>query len=74
MKCPFRDPLVWSLGGEVSTQRGEIDWYDPVKGYGYILTEDGERALLHVTCLRAAGYLIARKGAVIEFEALRRPD
>ena len=65
--------LVSYLGGQVTSESGVIDWYDPHKGYGYIRTKNGEEALLHVTCLRAAGYLIAKKGACIEFEALRRP-
>ena len=34
--------------------------------------DDGERALLHITCLRAGGYRDANVGAQVEFMALRR--
>jgi cold shock CspA family protein len=57
----------------VEPRSGIIESFDRKKGYGYIRMEDGERALLHVTCLRASGYRHARAGERVEFEALRRP-
>lgn len=52
---------------------GTIEDYDSGKGYGYIQMENGERALLHVTCLRAGGFKTPpRTGTFVRFEAIRR--
>ena len=51
---------------------GIVESFDRTKGYGYIRMEDDERALLHITCLRASGYQNGPVGANIEFMAVRR--
>ena len=61
------------VGINIEPRSGIVESYDRTKGYGYIQMEDGERALLHVTCLRANGFRHAHAGARIEFMAMRRP-
>jgi cold shock protein len=44
---------------------GSIKWFDPSKGFGFVVP-DGEQlpeALLHVSCLRSAGFETAYEGA-----------
>src|SRR6476646_6410873 len=61
---------------EGSTQRGEeaapdvfevsgsVKWFDPARGYGFIVPDENlPDVLLHVTCLRHGGYQIAYEGA-----------
>ncbi len=43
---------------------GTVKWFDPSKGYGFIVPDNGlADVLLHVTCLRAGGYQVAYEGA-----------
>lgn len=57
---------------------GRIKWFDPGKGYGFIvpdapdLTETRD-VLLHVTCLRDAGHETIGEGAPITCDCVRRP-
>jgi cold shock CspA family protein len=60
------------MGISIEPRSGIVASFDGKKGYGYIEMDGGERALLHVTCLRASGYRHAKKGASIEFLAMRR--
>ena len=60
------------MGMNIEARSGFVESFDRNKGYGYIQMEDGERALLHITCLRAGGYRDANVGAQVEFMALRR--
>ena len=60
------------MGLEAEPRSGVVESYDDKKGYGYILMENEDRALLHVTCLRACGYRHARVGAHVEFLAVHR--
>ena len=53
---------------------GTVKWFDPSKGFGFIIPDNGlADVLLHVTCLRAGGYQVAYEGARLHCEVLRRP-
>jgi CspA family cold shock protein len=59
---------------EVVEISGAIKWFDPSKGYGFIVDDEGgPDVLLHVTCLRAGGYQTAYEGARVHCEVIRRP-
>ena len=53
---------------------GSVKWFDPSKGYGFIVPdEDLPDVLLHVTCLRHSGLQTAREGARTVCEVMRSP-
>lgn len=57
---------------EVLTIRGVVKWFDPTKGYGFIIPSNGQGdILIHSTCLREAGRSTAREGATIECQVVR---
>lgn len=62
------------FGVDVFEVTGRIKWFDPGKGYGFIVPDKGlEDALLHVTCLRAGGYQTAYEDARVHCLAQKRP-
>lgn len=70
--CSDLQPLHQELN--VFEVTGTVKWFDASKGYGFIVDDHGGREiLLHVTCLRTAGYQTAYEGARIHCEVLRRP-
>jgi CspA family cold shock protein len=57
---------------------GRIKWFDPGKGYGFIVPDDPDKTdlkdvLLHVTSLRDSGRESALEGALIVCDVVRRP-
>ncbi len=52
---------------------GKVKWFDPIKGYGFIMPESEEfgDVLLHITCLRCAGRVDAPEGTTIKCEAVK---
>jgi cold shock protein len=51
---------------------GSVKWFDPSKGYGFIVPdEDLPDVLLHVTCLRRGGFQTACEGARMVCEVVR---
>lgn len=61
-------------GDEILTMRGIVKWFDPTKGYGFIISGDGAGdILIHSSCLRSAGRSTAREGATVECEVIRGP-
>jgi CspA family cold shock protein len=50
---------------------GSVKWFDPSKGYGFIVPdEDLPDVLLHVTCLRHGGFQTACEGARVLCEVV----
>lgn len=57
---------------------GRVKWFDPGKGYGFIVPDDPGKTglkdvLLHVTSLRQTGRESALEGSIIVCDAVRRP-
>jgi CspA family cold shock protein len=57
---------------------GRVKWFDPGKGYGFIVPDDPDQTglkdvLLHVTSLRHFGHENALEGSIIICDAVRRP-
>jgi len=58
---------------ESFTVTGVVKWFDPAKGYGFIITEEADGdILIHSSCLKAAGMSTAREGATVECMVVRR--
>ncbi len=52
---------------------GHVKWFDPSKGFGFIVPDGGlPDILLHITVLRRDGFQMAYEGARIVCEVLRR--
>ena len=57
---------------------GRVKWFDPGKGYGFIIPDEPDKTdlkdvLLHVTSLRQCGHENALEGSIIICDAVRRP-
>jgi len=59
---------------DVSEVSGAVKWFDPSKGYGFIVP-DGElpEVLLHVSCLQRGGFQTACEGTRVVCEVMRGP-
>jgi CspA family cold shock protein len=54
--------------------RGTVKWFDAVKGYGFVIPDDGVGdVLLHHSVLREYGHVTLPEGATIVCEAAQRP-
>jgi cold shock protein len=53
---------------------GTIKWFDPAKGYGFIIPDENlPDILLHITCLRQSGFQTASEGARVVCDVQRGP-
>ena len=57
---------------EVFEVSGSVKWFDPSKGYGFIVPDENlPDVLLHVSCLRNGGFQTACEGARVVCEVVR---
>lgn len=61
-------------GEPTFTTKGIVKWFDPTKGYGFLIANDGGGdILIHSSCLKEAGRSTAREGSTFECQVVRRP-
>ena len=69
-----KTPEPFNFDREYLQISGRVTRFDPALGYGFVTPDNGgANILLHVTCLRAAGYQTAREGARIVCDVLQGP-
>lgn len=47
---------------------GKVKWFDSKKGYGFILTDEGQEIFVHYSGIVAEGFKALTEGQSVEFE------
>ena len=53
------------------TTRGTVKWFDPKKGYGFIVGPKGEDVFVHFSQIQGDGFRSLKDGEVVEYELLQ---
>jgi cold shock protein len=48
--------------------KGTVKWFDPKKGFGFVINADGQDVFVHYTSIDGDGFRCLRSGQVVEFE------
>ena len=48
---------------------GEVKWFDPRKGFGFIVGPEGQDIFVHYTVIQGEGFRVLRDGATVEYDA-----
>ena len=51
---------------------GSVKWFDPKKGFGFILSPEGEDVFVHYKSIEGTGFRVLSEGETVEYEAARR--
>jgi len=51
---------------------GFVKWFDPKKGFGFILSPEGEDVFVHYKSIEGNGFRKLSEGETVEYEAARR--
>jgi CspA family cold shock protein len=58
--------------GEISMPTGTVKWFNPAKGFGFIMPEDGSKdVFVHISAVERAGLGSLREGQKISFDLER---
>lgn len=47
---------------------GTVKWFDPKKGFGFIVNDQGQDVFVHYTSIGGEGFRCLRNGQVVEYE------
>ncbi|HEY4522687.1 MAG TPA: cold shock domain-containing protein [Candidatus Paceibacterota bacterium] len=66
--------VVEQSSQESEEQKGTVKWFDPLKGFGFVLPESGGAdAFLHMSCLERCGHATAYDGATVVYRTVTAP-
>lgn len=54
-------------------ERGNVKWFNNVKGYGFIEREQGGDVFVHYSAISATGYRSLNEGQPVEFTVVDSP-
>jgi CspA family cold shock protein len=50
---------------------GTVKWFDPKKGFGFILSPDGKDVFVHFTTIEGEGFRALINGEQVEYEEVQ---
>lgn len=50
---------------------GKVKWFDPKKGYGFILEDQGQDVFVHYSSIQGDGFRALKDGEVVAYEMVR---
>lgn len=50
---------------------GTVKWFDPKKGYGFILGEEGQDVFVHYTSIIGEGFRALKDGETVDYELVK---
>lgn len=53
----------------IENVNGEVKWFDPKKGFGFIVGPEGQDVFVHFTKIQGDGFRVLRDGAPVTYDA-----
>ena len=53
----------------IAATQGEVKWFDPRKGFGFIVGPQGQDIFVHFTVIEGDGFRVLRDGATVEYDS-----
>lgn len=50
------------------SHRGQVKWFDPKKGYGFIVGPDGQDVFVHYSHIDQEGFRLLKDGEEVDYE------
>jgi CspA family cold shock protein len=50
---------------------GKVKWFDPKKGYGFIIGEQGQDVFVHYSSILGDGFRALKDGEVVTYELVK---
>ena len=54
--------------------RGTVKWFDPKKGFGFVVSESGEDVFVHYSNISADGFRCLRNGQTVDYCPIQTPQ
>ena len=69
-RVPAADGSTAATDAADQREDGEVKWFNPNKGYGFITRSNGEEIFAHFRSIRGRGHRTLRQGQKVKFKAV----
>jgi len=49
---------------------GKVKWFDPKKGFGFVVNDEGKDVFIHYTSIDGDGFRCLKNGETVEYDQL----
>lgn len=56
-------------GGVLVDAQGQVKWFDPKKGFGFVIGPAGQDIFVHFSCIQSEGFRTLRDGETVVYSA-----
>lgn len=56
---------------QIQGAEGQVKWFDPRKGFGFIIGPEGQDIFAHYTVIQGEGFKILKDGSTVVYDAIR---
>jgi CspA family cold shock protein len=57
-------------GDQINAQEGVVKWFDPRKGFGFIVGPEGQDIFVHFSVIDGNGFRVLKDGSKVVYDAL----
>jgi CspA family cold shock protein len=57
-------------GQSLKAQTGVVKWFDPKKGFGFVVGPDSQDIFVHYTTIVGDGFRVLKDGSMVEYDAV----
>jgi CspA family cold shock protein len=50
---------------------GVVKWFDPRKGFGFVIGPDGQDIFTHYTVIQGEGFRVLKDGSTVQYDAVK---
>ena len=50
---------------------GQVKWFDPKKGFGFIIGDEGQDVFVHYSFITGQGFRVLADGQVVDYELVQ---
>jgi CspA family cold shock protein len=50
---------------------GQVKWFDPRKGFGFVIGPDGQDIFVHYSVIQGDGFKVLKDGSRVNYDAVR---
>ena len=54
---------------EIQDAEGVVKWFDPRKGFGFVVGPDGQDIFVHYSCIAGDGFRALKDGSTVKYSA-----
>ena len=62
--------MAESTPGQLTDIEGVVKWFDPKKGFGFIIGPQGQDIFVHFTKIQGEGFRVLKDGGAVLYDAI----